>query len=123
VLGEVKNAHSRNARGGCARSECHGVDARCSTGIEHGTSDDGSGAGDRQSVGWLWLGLAPDTRPLEPVGSMGFHRTARRTIMGGGVPMRGGEVPTVSIAVGVPTGIGKLLTAVAFTGRTRSRLS
>jgi len=53
----------------------------------------------------------------------GFHRSARRTITGGGVPMRGGEVPTVSIAVGVPTGTGKLLTAEACTGRTRSRLS
>src|SRR3989442_1639856 len=61
----------KNARTWCSRLECSlwrpGSGERCSTGIEHGTSKDGSDAGDRESVGWLRLGLAPRTRSLEPV--------------------------------------------------------
>jgi hypothetical protein len=62
-----KNARSWIARGWSVRSERPGSGERCSTGIEHGTSKDGSDAGDRESVGWLRLGLAPRTRSLEPV--------------------------------------------------------
>jgi hypothetical protein len=66
-VGGVKNARSWIARGWSARSERPSSGARCSTGIEHGTSEGGSGAEDRESVGWLRLGLAPRTRSLEPV--------------------------------------------------------
>jgi len=53
----------------------------------------------------------------------GFRPTANRTIMVRGDPIEDGEVRTVSIAVGVLTGTGKIPTVAGFTGVVRSRLS
>jgi hypothetical protein len=93
--GGVKNARSWIARGWSARSERPGSGARCSSGIEHGTSKDGSDAGDRESVGWLRLGLAPRTRSLEPeerwMGSAALRARQSRRVAS--VRWLGGSVP------------------------------
>jgi hypothetical protein len=52
----------------------------------------------------------------------GFRPTAHRTIIVRGDLMEDGEVPTVSVAVGVLTGTGKGPTVAGFTGLIRSRL-
>ena len=62
-----KDAHSWFCRGGDACSDRADRGACSSAGVGHGTTQDGPSARRRPSVGWLWLGLAPSARSLEPV--------------------------------------------------------
>ena len=65
MCGRRQDARFRAGHRGDARSKHSDEGACCSVGVGHELSC--SKAGQRQSMGWLQLGLAPSARSLEPV--------------------------------------------------------